>query len=51
MNELIAGLTRIIHEHMNYASVSQSFIRFANKALANCGIIRNVMNNAGYSSG
>jgi len=32
MKLLTAGLTRIIHEHMNNASVSQSFIRFANKA-------------------
>jgi len=32
MTYLTAGLTRIIHEHMNNISVSQSFFRFANKA-------------------
>jgi len=32
MKLLTTGLTRIIHERMNNASVSQSFIRFANKA-------------------
>lgn len=31
MRQRNAGLARIIHEHMNNATASQSFIRFANK--------------------